>query len=137
MSFHLSVRSLERLRGVHPDLKSVVKRAIEITPVDFSVLTGLRSPARQKELLAQGKTTTLNSRHLTGHAVDLGVYVAGKGIVWDWKLYVKLAKAVKSAAKELGIPIEWGGDWKHFKDGPHFQLPWSQYPVYGDDNELS
>jgi len=127
MAFKLSKRSLVRLAGIHPDLVKVVKRAIEITTVDFAVLEGLRSPERQQELVKSGASTTLRSRHLTGHAVDLGAFVDG-AVRWDWPLYYKIAKAVKQAAKELNIPIEWGGDWKTFKDGPHYQLPWKEYP---------
>ena len=127
MSYALGERSRQRLEGVHPDLVQVVERAIQITPVDFTVLEGLRTIQRQQELLASGATTTLKSRHLTGHAVDLGALVGGK-VRWDWPLYHKIAAAVKQAAKEVGVPIEWGGDWKTFKDGPHYQLPWRAYP---------
>ena len=127
MSYALGERSRQRLEGVHPDLVQVVERAIQITPVDFTVLEGLRTIQRQQELLAPGATTTLKSRHLTGHAVDLGALVGGK-VRWDWPLYHKIAAAVKQAAKEVGVPIEWGGDWKNFKDGPHYQLPWRAYP---------
>mgnify|MGYP005827152211 CR=1 FL=1 len=124
--FHLSRRSLGRLHGVHPDLVRVVKRAIKITPVDFTVLEGLRSRERQRALMNKGATRTMNSRHLTGHAVDLGAYVGGT-VRWDWPLYHRIAGAVKAAAKSEGVNIEWGGDWRTFKDGPHWQLPWSEY----------
>lgn len=125
--FILSKLSLSRLVGLHPDLVKVVKRAIEITEVDFRVGEGLRTVERQKQLKAAGATTTLNSRHLTGHAVDL-IALMGGDVRWDWPLYHKIAAAMKQAAKELNIPLEWGGDWKTFKDGPHFQLPWASYP---------
>lgn len=128
MAFKLSSRSLGRLAGVHDDLVSVVERAIQITEVDFTVLEGLRSKSRQKELVDSGASTTMNSRHLTGHAVDLGAWVTG-GVRWDWPLYYKIADAMKQAADELGVAIEWGGDWVSFKDGPHFQLPWQAYPA--------
>lgn len=124
--FILSTLSLSRLVGLHPDLVKVVKRAIEITEVDFRVGEGLRTVERQKQLKAAGATTTLNSRHLTGHAVDLIALVGGE-VRWDWPLYHKIAAAMKQAAKELNVPLEWGGDWKTFKDGPHFQLPWLIY----------
>ena len=124
--FVLSRLSLSRLEGVHPDLVKVVKRAIEITEIDFRVSEGLRTKARQAELVKSGASQTQNSRHLTGHAVDL-VAMIGLDIRWDWPLYYKIADAVKQAAKELNVPIEWGGDWKTFKDGPHFQLPWGSY----------
>lgn len=127
MSYALGGRSRQRLEGVHPDLVKVVERAIQITQVDFTVLEGLRTIQRQQELLKSGATTTLKSRHLTGHAVDLGAFVYGE-VRWDWPLYYKIADAMKRAAKELDVPIEWGGDWKSFKDGPHYQLPWKEYP---------
>ena len=128
MSYVLSKKSLDRLSGVHHDLVEVVKRAIEITEVDFTVLEGVRSKARQEQLVKAGASQTMRSRHLTGHAVDLGAYVAGQ-VRWDWPLYYKIADAVKKAATELNVPIEWGGDWKTFKDGPHFQLPFKEYPA--------
>lgn len=124
--FSLSKQSIGKLQGVHPDLRRVVCRAIQISEIDFKVLEGRRSLARQKELVAAGASRTMNSRHLTGHAVDLGAIV-GKKVRWDWPLYAIIAKAMKTAAKELGVPLEWGGDWKSFKDGPHFQLPFKNY----------
>ncbi len=128
MAYSLSSKSLARLAGVHDDLVSVVERAIQITEVDFAVTEGLRTRSRQKELFDAGATTTMNSRHLTGHAVDLGAWVTG-GIRWDWPLYHKIAAAMKQAANELDVALEWGGDWESFKDGPHFQLSWQAYPA--------
>ena len=125
--FKLGSRSKSRLVGVHPDLVKIVERAIELSTVDFTVLEGLRTVERQKELVAAGASQTMNSRHITGHAVDLGAWV-GTGVRWEWPLYPKIADAMKAAAQELGILVEWGGDWKTFKDGPHFQLPWKEYP---------
>jgi peptidoglycan L-alanyl-D-glutamate endopeptidase CwlK len=121
MTFKLSSKSLERLQGVDERLVKVVKRAIEITPIDFSVLEGLRTLERQKQLVADGFSQTLKSKHLTGHAVDLGCIVDGK-ITWDKQHYVTLSLAVKKAAEELRINIRWGGDFKSFFDGPHFEL---------------
>lgn len=125
--YTLSKRSKLRLAGVHPDLVSVVERAIEISTVDFAVLEGVRTPERQKLLMESGASQTLNSRHITGHAVDLGAWVGGE-IRWDWPLYSKIASAMKQAAAELGVSINWGGDWKSFKDGPHFELNKKVYP---------
>lgn len=125
MAFKLSKRSRGNLQGVHHDLVRVVERAIQITEVDFVVIEGLRTPARQAELVKAGASQTQNSRHLTGHAVDLAAWVGT--VRWDWPLYPRIAAAVKQAAKELGVPIEWGGDWK-FRDGPHFQLARKAYP---------
>ena len=153
MTFSLSKRSRTRLEGVHPDLVSVVSLAIELTEVDFGVSEGVRSMNRQRKLVASGASTTMRSRHLTGHAVDLVAYI-GSRIAWDWPLYYKIADAMKQAASDAGVPIEWGAAWgrllndfssadlasesytderrsqgrKPFLDGPHFQLPWKDYP---------
>lgn len=124
---NLDDRSRKRLEGVHPDLVAVVLGAAEVTEVDFIVTEGLRSKERQEQLVRAGASKTLKSRHLTGHAVDLAAKV-GNEVRWDWPLYHKLASAMKDSAVALGIEIEWGGDWKSFPDGPHFQLPWATYP---------
>ena len=121
MTYSLSKKSLERLEGVDERLVRVVKKAIEITPIDFTVLEGLRTLERQKQLVSEGFSQTLKSKHLTGHAVDLGCIVDGK-ITWDKQHYVTLSLAVKKAAEELRINIRWGGDFKSFFDGPHFEL---------------
>lgn len=126
MGYKLSSRSLSRLEGVHPDLVKVVKRAIQITEQDFTVLEGLRSLERQKELVKKGASKTMNSRHLTGHAVDIAPWVNG-GVSWDWDYYYEVADAMKEAARELGVDITWGGDWK-WADGPHWELSWQRYP---------
>lgn len=127
MAYSFGERSRSRLKGVHPDLVKVMNRAIELTPVDFTIIEGVRSAARQQQLVAQGASKTMRSRHLTGHAVDIAPVIDGE-VRWDWPLFHKLAPAVKQAAKEVGVPVEWGGDWLRFKDGPHWQLPWKQYP---------
>lgn len=126
MAFSLGSRSLQRLEGVHPDLVKVVKRAIELTSIDFTVLEGLRTVERQKQLVAKGASKTMNSRHITGHAVDIAPLVDGE-VRWDWPLFHKLAPAMKQAAKELNVPIIWGGDWRTFKDGPHWELDRKKY----------
>jgi len=130
--YTLGVRSKARLNGVHPDLVKVVERAINLTTVDFTVLEGVRDPMRQKQLVEAGASQTMNSRHIPGadgfaKAVDLGAWVDDQ-VDWSWPLYNQIATAMKEAAKQLGVPIEWGGDWRTFKDGPHFQLPKKEYP---------
>ena len=125
--YKLGPRSQSRLKGVHPDLVKVVEQAIRISTVDFTVLEGLRDPIRQKKLVESGASQTLNSRHITGHAVDLGAWVDDQ-VDWSWPLYTQIATAMKTAAKELGVSIVWGGDWKSFKDGPHFELSRKDYP---------
>lgn len=126
--FKLSERSVKNLNGVHKDLVAVVCMAIKLTEVDFVVTEGRRTRERQADLVRNGASQTMNSRHLTGHAVDLAALVEGE-VRWDWPLYHKLAEAMKRAAIELGVPLVWGGDWTTFKDGPHFQLDWKHYPV--------
>ena len=127
MTFALSETSRLRLKGVHPDLIRVCERGIEITPIDFRVTCGVRTIEEQKKLLAVGATTTLKSRHLLqsdgfAHAFDVVALLDGR-VRWDWPLYGKIADAMKLAAGECHVPIEWGGGWKNFPDGPHFQLP--------------
>lgn len=128
MPFALSKASLKNLTGVHPDLVRVVKRAIKLTTVDFRVGEGMRSLAQQKKNVAKGVSWTMNSRHLTGHAVDLLALVGGK-VTWSWAPYYQIAAAMKAAAKAEKVPIIWGGDWKKTKDGPHFELDRKSYPA--------
>lgn len=129
-----SKRSADNLQGIHPDLRKVMDRALTISPLDFTVIEGLRTVERQRELVSQGFSKTMRSRHLTGHAVDIWpIDPATKRLVSGrdprlWDFYDKLAPWVKKAAGEVGVPIEWGGDWRTFRDGPHFQLPWASYP---------
>jgi len=124
MGYKLGTRSLQNLSGVHPDLVAVVNRAIQITKQDFTVIEGMRDINRQRQLVKSGASTTMNSRHLTGHAVDIAPWP----ISWEWEDFYPIEEAMKLAADELGIDLEWGGDWKSFKDGPHWQLSRKAYP---------
>lgn len=121
----LSSRDMQRLAGVHPDLVRVISRAR--ASADFIVTEGLRTEARQRQLVAAGASQTMHSRHLTGHAVDLAALVGGV-VRWDWPLYDQLAQVVKRAAVEEEVAIVWGGDWPKFRDGPHFELDRRKYP---------
>jgi peptidoglycan L-alanyl-D-glutamate endopeptidase CwlK len=126
----LNAYSIAKLRGVHPDLVRVVQRCAKDWKdggTGFIITCGTRTLAEQKVLVAKGASKTLRSRHLTGHAVDLAATIGGN-VRWDWPLYHRLAKAMKAAAKAEKVPIEWGGDWTSFKDGPHYQLPWKTHP---------
>lgn len=128
MTWMLSQRSERALEGVHPDLVRVVRHALLLSPVDFVVIEGLRTPARQQELLNSGKTRTLNSRHLSGHAVDVVPLVNGT-IPWeDWSAFEQVSVAMKQAARASGVPLIWGGDWVTFRDGPHYELYRGAYP---------
>jgi peptidoglycan L-alanyl-D-glutamate endopeptidase CwlK len=143
------------LEGVHENLIAVVHRAIEITPQDFSVHDGIRTLDEQKALVKRGASNTLRSRHITGHAVDLVPYIAGK-LRWEWEPIYVIAEAVRTAAAELDTPIRWGGAWgldftesedstedlvedyaarrreagkRVFLDGPHYELPIALFPA--------
>lgn len=106
----LSKRSESELHGVHADLVAVVMLAIQETTQDFTVHDGLRTQAEQAEMLRSGASTTPNSRHLTGHAVDLVPYLNGK-LRWEWALIYPIAEAVRTVAIKLEVPIRWGGCW--------------------------
>jgi peptidoglycan L-alanyl-D-glutamate endopeptidase CwlK len=122
MSRKYSARSLKNLNGIHPDLRRVIDRALQDSPLDFVVIEGLRTKERQKQLVAQGASKTMNSRHLTGHAVDLVPIGPNGKAAFDWPLYDRLGPAVKAAAEKEEVALVWGGDWNSFKDGPHFEL---------------
>lgn len=135
--FKLGKRSLERLNGVDKRLVAVVKRAIEISTVDFTVIEGVRTKQRQAELYAQGRTApgpvvtwTMQSKHIQGLAVDLCPFVDGK-IDWNTRAHFNsISSAMFLAAEELGVKIRWGADWnqngKPFEkgetDSPHFEI---------------
>lgn len=115
MTFKLSKRSLNKLKGVHPDLVAVVKRAIEITKVDFGVTFGVRTVEEQERLVATGRSQTMNSKHLIqadgfAHAVDLVAYVDGQ-VTWELNVYDNICDAMAQAADELDVAIKWGAAW--------------------------
>ena len=125
--YQLSKRSLNNLTGVHPELVACVVLALKkYSEIDFGVIEGVRTLERQKVLVDNGSSWTMNSRHLIqsdgfGHAVDLAPWVGGT-IPWeDWGAFEVVSKAMMLASSELGIAMTWGGDWK-VKDGPHFEL---------------
>lgn len=127
-NFKFSQRSENNLKGVNPDLVKVIRRALEITPVDFIVIEGLRTQARQKELVATGKSQTMNSRHLSGNAVD----IIPVNTTWQIKEFIPILRAVKQAAVEQGLKLRFGINWKNdpalpietkFIDAPHVEIP--------------
>ncbi len=129
MSFNLNPRSMRNLTGVHPDLARVVKLAAQRMDdsMEFIVTEGVRTVTRQAELVKAGASRTMKSRHLTGHAVDLAPLIGGE-VRWDWPPFYRIADAMKAAAKDLIVPITWGGEWVSFRDGPHWELPRETYP---------
>ena len=148
----LSSRCELRLAGVHPDLVRVVQNAAAGGAI-FRVTEGLRTPERQRQLVAKGASQTMASRHITGHAVDLLPLVDGQP-TFDWQYYFPLADAFRAAAIAEGVPMVWGGAWgqemaeyatakagqaayvarvkeagkRPFLDGPHFELARTAYP---------
>jgi len=118
-NFKFSKRSLDNLKGVHPDLVKVVHLALELSPRDFIVIEGVRTLERQKEMVATGKSKTMNSYHLTGHAVD---FVPCSPVSWDRKDFAPVVAAFKAAAARLNVKIECGHDWTRFPDSPHVQI---------------
>lgn len=127
----LAPRSIKALEGVHPDLVKVVRRADELG-ARFHITDGLRTEARQRELVRAGKSKTMKSRHLTGHAVDFVVAEPGGGVSYEHADMKACADIFKQAARELGVAIEWGGDWRSFVDTPHIELDRKVYPTGGD-----
>lgn len=129
MTRKFTARSIKNMKGIHPDLRRVLDRALQDSPLDFVVIEGLRTKERQQQLVASKASRTLDSRHITGHAVDLmPLGPDGRG-AFDWPLYNQLGPAVKAAAVAEGVELDWGGDWKKFKDGPHFELDRAAYPA--------
>ncbi len=158
---NLSDRSLANLQGVHVDLVRVVARASQIIEeIDpnsgFIVTQGLRSMLQQEQMVKSGASQTMNSRHLTGHAVDMAATVGGE-VVWAMNPYYRVALAMRRAAAETRTPVIWGGCWvsllgiadsedaiakevakysarrkaaggRAFIDGPHFELAQDVYP---------
>lgn len=129
----LAPRSLKALEGVHPDLVKVVKRADDLG-ARFHITDGLRTLERQRQLVKAGKSKTMKSRHLTGHAVDFVVAEPGGGVSYEHADMKACAAVFKQAAQELGVAIEWGGDWKRFVDTPHIEL---DRKVYKEDGTIS
>lgn len=148
MTMTLKPRDRAALAGVHPDLVRIVERAADLSPVPFRVFEGVRSVERQRENVRRGVSKTMNSRHIPGangvcHAVDLVLafdvdrdgdidgadHWASPASPQGAAAWRRLEMAVKTAARELGVPVEWGGDWRSFKDYPHWQLPWRAYPA--------
>ncbi len=127
MQHRFSPASYRKLLGVRPELVAVATLALDRSITDFRITEGLRTLSRQQQLVREGASRTLNSRHLTGHAIDVVALVGGVAR-WDWPYYVQIASAFKSAAEALGVAIVWGGDWENFRDGPHFELHRKVYP---------
>lgn len=129
----LSVRDLKKLKDAHPDLALVVTMAAKNTSIPFMVMEVERSLEQQRLNVKKGVSWTLRSRHLPSRdglarAADLVPIDAHGKPIWAWPVYHLLAPQIFAAAKQVKVPIEWGGLWKRNADGPHWQLPWAKYP---------
>ncbi|MCS3505459.1 M15 family metallopeptidase [Achromobacter sp. JUb104] len=152
--FVLSAGSKKELLRVHEALVSIVEKAVQLSVQEFAVHDGIRTIAEQQQMVQRGASQTLDSRHVSGHAVDLVPYINGK-LRWEWPPIYLIADAMRIGAQELKIPLRWGGAWdvdftnstelpedlvanyvarrkkqglSAFIDGPHFELQRSQYP---------
>ncbi|MEX2952558.1 M15 family metallopeptidase [Serratia fonticola] len=127
-NFRFSLRSEGNLKGVNPALVKVVRRALELTAVDFIVIEGVRTEAQQRENVRKGVSKTMDSRHLTGNAVDL----LPVGADWnDYKCWLPVLDAMHKAGADLGVKLRFGITWTgnphdkpaRFLDAPHIELP--------------
>lgn len=126
----LTDTSLKRLENVEPVLVSIIKEAISRFAMNVQISEGSRSYEQQKKNVAKGVSQTMKSKHLdpdgTGpkkaRAVDVAIIDAGGKYVTDLKHYRVFANVVLQVAKEKGVKVVWGGNWKTLVDGPHFEL---------------
>lgn len=124
----MNAKSYRLLSEVHRDLAELMFIAARESPLPFEITEGLRTQERQSGLFKAGASKTMNSRHLTGHAVDIVCLVDGE-VRWDWPLYERVAAHIKEVAGSLSMKIVWGGDWKTLRDGPHYELDRNFYPA--------
>jgi peptidoglycan L-alanyl-D-glutamate endopeptidase CwlK len=133
MSYRFSRRSYDNLRNVRPQLVAVATLALDhlgrTGGPDFVVTEGVRNLDEQRKLVDEGKSQTMNSRHLTGHAIDVAAFTPDYEVTWETEPYETIAAAFKRAGEQLGVEIVWGGDWQDFVDMPHFALSREQFPT--------
>lgn len=134
MKYQFSRQSIERLKEVHPVLVAICWRALSLSEYDFGISQGKRTRAEQARMVEQGKSQTMDSKHLTGHAIDFAVY--DPELTWDFDKYREVAHAFYTAAAEYDVTIRWGGDWDSdgyshdhsLVDGPHIEINPSEWP---------
>lgn len=150
MKYSYSNNSLAKLQTCHPNLQAIAKRALEISPVDITIVHGLRGEESQNALVKDGFSTlkypksnhnqTKDPDHagtdgafFFSDALDFGPYIPGVGIFWkDTHMFAVIAGVFMAAAKELGFKLRWGGDWdmdgqttdQKFMDWGHIELNW-------------
>lgn len=120
------------MKGLHPALIRVIDKALAVSPIDFVVIEGLRTAERQQELFDLGASrirgdARVPGRHLSGHAYDFAALHRG-GVRWDWPLYKRIWAIKREIAEAEGVALQWGGNWRRFKDGPHIQLCRKAHP---------
>lgn len=143
MSFKFSKRSIERMKGIHPELRLVVMEAIYYSPIDFGIPGdgGVRTAERQNELYRKGVSKCDGYRNRSnhqvpegedyGHALDFYPYVNHK-VSWDKTHLAMVASVILSIAKRLkdegviSIELKWGGEFgsNDFNgwDYPHIEI---------------
>lgn len=119
MAFTLSRADERKLVGLNKNLVALVHRVALVTPVPFIVVEGLRTKGRQRQLFAQRKTKTLNSKHIIGRAVDCAPMVNGV-LSWWWHDFTPLVQCAKECASEMSLPMTFGYDWGW--DAPHWEM---------------
>ena len=122
----LQVRDIKNMTGIDQRLQKIISETAKVIDIElpgygFIVTCGLRTIEEQKILVSKGLSKTMNSYHLTGKAFDIAVKKNGV-VTWDIKEYKTISVLFKKVAKAQGIELTWGGDWKTFVDGPHFQI---------------
>lgn len=118
-----SPESEAKLAGVDPRLAALMRAVEAKHPDAFEITEGPRDVETQRKYVAEGKSQTMNSKHLTGNAVDIALIGPDGKLNWDFEAYRPIADTAKAVAAEMGIPdFVLGGDWKTLKDGVHFQV---------------
>jgi peptidoglycan L-alanyl-D-glutamate endopeptidase CwlK len=131
----LDATSKQRLLGCDSKLQLLFTEAIKESPYTFKITCGLRTVAEQQSLYAigrskAGKIVTMidgikkKSKHNYNPslAVDIAIIDENNKLTWQEKYYIIVSNHVKEVAKNLKINIKWGGDFKSFKDYPHYEL---------------
>ena len=124
MAFEFGKKSRKRLETTEPFVQEIMHEVLSITPYDFGIpeFGGRRTIEQQEQLVKQGKSKTMNSKHLKGEAIDICRYMGGVEYSFERKHILPIADIVKQVAKDKGYKVKWGGDWLNFVDAPHFEF---------------
>lgn len=128
--FKLSKRSIGRLQNVNSLLIAIVVDGVQDSPFDFGIPQhgGKRTADEQNLLFKQVPKVTnadgfdKKSYHQSGDAFDIYAYVGGRAS-WDAEYLEAIARHLQDIASEkYNVDLTWGGDFRSFKDMPHFQI---------------